>query len=112
MSSSNSSVRIIKWVTENNRPVNIVKDHELHELLTAGRPEIMLPSPDTISHDIKASFNKCQERITTLPCDHPGWVHFSTDAWTLKITGLLSLGLFIWNMKGQCSHFSQYHQGA
>jgi len=82
MSSSNSSARIVKWVTENNRPANIIKDCELRELLTAGHPHIELPSPDTISRDIKASFNKCRERIATLLCDHPGRVHFATDAWT------------------------------
>jgi hypothetical protein len=82
MSSSNSSARIVKWVTENNRPANIIKDRELRELLTAGRPHIELPSPDTISRDIKASFNKCRERIATLLRDHPGRVHFATDAWT------------------------------
>jgi hypothetical protein len=80
--SSNSSTRIVKWVTKNNRLANIVKDRELRELLTAGRPHIKLPSPDTMSHDIKASFNMCRECIATLLHDHPGRLHFATDAWT------------------------------
>src|SRR5882762_572329 len=82
ISLSNSSAHIVKWVTKNNRPANIVKDRELCKLLTVGHPHIELPSPDIISRNIKASFNKCQERIATLLHDHPGRLHFATDAWT------------------------------
>jgi hypothetical protein len=58
--------RIVKWVTENNRPANIVNDRELQELLTAGRPHIKLPSRQTVSRDVNACFRKCRERITQL----------------------------------------------
>jgi hypothetical protein len=77
-----SSARIVKWVTENNRPANIVKDRELRELLCAGRPTLDLPSPNTVARDIQVCFKKCQERVGKLlhVCDE--WIihsRFSTD---------------------------------
>ena len=60
------SAHIVKWVTENNRPISIVEDRELCEILTVGRPTLDILSPDTISHDIKASFSKCRTRVMSL----------------------------------------------
>jgi len=60
------SARLVKWVTENNRPMNIINDRELHKLLTAGRPSIHLPSCYTISRDINAAFEKCRDRVAKL----------------------------------------------
>jgi hypothetical protein len=54
------------WITINNRPLNIINDQGLRGLLTAGRPNAILPSPDTISRDIDAAFEKCQDRIAKL----------------------------------------------
>ena len=91
------SAHIIKWVTESNRPANVMHDRELRELLSAGRPTIDLPSGQTVSRDIKACYSKCQARIDkllqvcytellrcslTLSKDHPGRLHFATDTWT------------------------------
>ena len=78
----NNSAHLVKWITENNRPANIINDRELRELLTAGRPSVDLPSNKTISRDINASFEKCRARITKLLWEHPGRLHFATDAWT------------------------------
>jgi antibiotic biosynthesis monooxygenase (ABM) superfamily enzyme len=50
--------------------------------LTAGQPNINLPSNNTIFRDINASFEKCQDRIAKLLQEHPGHLHFATDAWT------------------------------
>jgi hypothetical protein len=63
---------LVRWITENNRPVNIINDRALRDLLLSGRPNIELPSHFTISRDIRASFEKCQERIGKLlqVCDH------------------------------------------
>jgi hypothetical protein len=78
----NNSAHLVKWITENNRPANIINDRELRDLLTTGWPNIELPSNNTIFRDIKASFEKCQDRITKLLQEHPGRLHFATDAWT------------------------------
>ena len=77
-----SRARLVKWVTENNRPMNIVNDRELEELLTAGRPHIKVPSAATVSRDVKACFKKCCERIGKLLKEHPGRVHIASDAWS------------------------------
>lgn len=62
----NCSVYIINWVTKSNCPMSIVKDQDLCKLHMAGCPNMKIPSPKTISHDIKVSFDKCQECITKL----------------------------------------------
>ena len=69
-------------MTESNRPTNILNDRELRELLKAGRPNVEIPSPSTVSRDIHTSFKKCRNRISKLLKEHPGRVHFATDAWT------------------------------
>jgi hypothetical protein len=73
---------IVKWIAENNRPANILTDRELITLFTAGRPHITVPSPKTITRDVKASFEACREHIGKLLREHPGRLHFGTDAWT------------------------------
>jgi hypothetical protein len=77
-----SSAHIAKWVAESNRPPTIVSDPEFIELLTTGRPHVKVPSPNTVRRDVKAAYTKCRERITRLLRDHPGQLHFATDAWT------------------------------
>ena len=62
----NNSAHLVKWITENNRPANIINDRELRDLLMAGRPTVVLPSNNTISRDITASFEKCRKRIAKL----------------------------------------------
>ncbi|KAJ7488459.1 hypothetical protein B0H11DRAFT_1720432, partial [Mycena galericulata] len=82
------------------RPPNIVNDRGFRTLMTAGRPNLHLPSARTISRDIQASFMKCKATIDKLlqvcSCylrkwyfcalmavqNHPGQLSFATDAWT------------------------------
>ncbi|KAG8214293.1 hypothetical protein J3R82DRAFT_9242 [Butyriboletus roseoflavus] len=51
---TNDEVRaqLVCWIAENNRPINIINDRFLRDLLTAGRPNLVLPSASTISHDL------------------------------------------------------------
>ncbi|KAG1876086.1 hypothetical protein C8R48DRAFT_745625 [Suillus tomentosus] len=51
-------------------------------LLFTGRPNVTLPSNQTISRDINTSFEKCWVHIAKLLQEHPGRIHFGTDAWT------------------------------
>ena len=60
------SACLVKWVTENNRAMNIINDQELHNLLTVGQPSIHLPSHDTISRDINAAYEKCRDQVAKL----------------------------------------------
>ncbi|KAH9933857.1 uncharacterized protein B0H18DRAFT_831270, partial [Fomitopsis serialis] len=57
-------------------------NHSNAELMSTGRPNIEIPSPKTVSRDIKAAFAHCRECIKKILTDHPGRVHFATDAWT------------------------------
>jgi len=75
------SANLVRWLTENNRPTNIINDRALRDLLLAGRPSIDLPSRFTISRDIRLSFLKCQDRISKL-------LQVSSDA-QLTSTGLM-----------------------
>jgi hypothetical protein len=70
------------WVAEDNRPPEIVLDSRLIHMLTAGRPNLTVPSPNTVRRDVKAVYAKCRERIAKLLQDHPGHIHIATDAWT------------------------------
>ena len=40
---------MVKWITESNRPANILTDREFISMLTASRPHITVPSPSTIT---------------------------------------------------------------
>jgi hypothetical protein len=112
----------VRWITENNRPVNVINDRALRELLLSGRPNIELPSHFTISCDIRASFEKCQECIGKIlqVCDHISVnvtrvsiayrnmlaVFILPQTHGLPRTTVHSLrGLSIWNMKVKCYHF-------
>lgn len=44
----NTSAHVVKWMTENNRPINIITDRELIDLLSAGRPNIILSSVGSV----------------------------------------------------------------
>ena len=74
--------RVVKWVTKSHRPAAIIEDPDLVELLTAGHPQMSLPSQSTVARDVATSFEKCQARISKLLQEHPGRLHFATDAWT------------------------------
>ncbi|KIM54008.1 hypothetical protein SCLCIDRAFT_53965, partial [Scleroderma citrinum Foug A] len=65
---TNDDIRanLVRWLTENNCPTNIINNRALCDLLLAGRPSIDLPSCFTISRDICSSFLKCQDRIGKL----------------------------------------------
>jgi hypothetical protein len=76
------SAHIAKWIAESNRPVTITSDPELINLLTTGHPHLKVPSPNTVRRDINAAYLKCRDRVAKLLQDHPGRIHFGTDAWT------------------------------
>ena len=88
------STHIIKWVTESNWPVHIVKDRELCELLISGRPTLKLPSATTVSRDLKTCFEASQQRVAKLlrVRTHPShYDTYSTDSAPRNIMGTLTL---------------------
>lgn len=92
---------IVRWVSENMRPFDIVKDRGFLSLMKTGRPEHYIPSPVTVSRDVKQVFAKCRQRIAKMLQvshefrytmnikklnfiiqEHNGALSFATDAWT------------------------------
>ena len=59
-------VVIVCWVAENMRPFLIVKDRCFHLLMKTGRPEYNIPSPQTVSRDVKNVFVHCRRRIAKI----------------------------------------------
>ena len=45
------------------RPFSIVKDRGFLKLMKTGRPNYYIPSPVTVSRDMKTVFIKCRQRI-------------------------------------------------
>ncbi|KAJ6577977.1 hypothetical protein B0H19DRAFT_883837, partial [Mycena capillaripes] len=74
--------RIVCWITEANRPFKIVHDRQLEDLLTAGRPELKVPSRSTVARDLKAVYERSAERVKKLLMEYDGRLNFATDAWT------------------------------
>ena len=50
--------------------------------MLTGRPTTSIPSKTTVARDVEASFHVARQRITKLLQEHPGKLHFATDAWT------------------------------
>ena len=56
----------MRWVAENMRPFGIVKDRGFQSLMKTGRPRYYIPSPDTVSRDVKKVFVMCRQRIAKM----------------------------------------------
>jgi hypothetical protein len=61
----NDRAHIARWCAESNRPFKVVEDREFKTLMKARRPGTSIPSPLTVSCDVKAAFERCRERIDT-----------------------------------------------
>jgi hypothetical protein len=87
----------VRWVCENARPFNIVSDRSFHSLMKTGRPEYYIPSPSTVSRDVRQVFLRTRNRISKMlnvsdrieiinktyhVQDTEGKLSFATDAWT------------------------------
>ncbi|KAH9849694.1 hypothetical protein C2E23DRAFT_686221, partial [Lenzites betulinus] len=60
----------------------IVKDEGFLSLMKTGRPGYYVPSPSTVSRDIKLVFARTRKRIARLLQEYDGRLSFATDAWT------------------------------
>ena len=60
---------IVRWVAEDLRPFKIVEDRGFHDqkLMKTGRPEYYLPSPSTVSRDVRLVFVNARKRIAKMP---------------------------------------------
>ena len=57
---------IVKWVCESARPFKIVSDRGFHVLMKTGRPQYYIPSPSTVSRDVKTVFARTRSRVAKL----------------------------------------------
>jgi hypothetical protein len=57
---------IMHWVSESKRPFKIVKDHGFQKLMKTGWPEYHIPSPETVSHDVKKVFLHVRKRMAKM----------------------------------------------
>ncbi len=57
---------IVRWVAENKRPYEIVRDRAFLQLMKTGRPEYKIPSPSTVSRDVRRVFARCRARIAKM----------------------------------------------
>lgn len=48
------------------RPFSVVKDRGFQTLMKTGRPGYYIPSPATVSRDVKKVFIKCRQRIAKM----------------------------------------------
>ena len=93
------SIEFVRWVTENNRPFQIVNDRGFQSLMKTGRPECYIPSLETISHDVKSVFIRVRaciakglqvrwvpsyDGLITYPVlkEYDGKLSFATDSWS------------------------------
>jgi hypothetical protein len=50
--------------------------------MKTGRPEYHIPSPSTISQDVKLVFANVRQRIAQMLQTYDGDINFATDGWT------------------------------
>ncbi|KAG2365607.1 hypothetical protein BDR07DRAFT_1449760 [Suillus spraguei] len=65
---------IVHWVSKSLHPSNVIKDHAFQSLMKTGRPEYHIPSPFTVSCDVRLVAKMLQE--------YNGKINFNMDGWT------------------------------
>jgi hypothetical protein len=61
-----SRAEIVRWVAESKRPFKVVSDCGFQSLMKTGRPGYYIPSPVTVSRDVKKVFANARKRITKM----------------------------------------------
>lgn len=89
----------MKWVAQSLRPFSVVQDPSFLTLMKTGRPGYYVPSPSTVSRNVKTVFARTRRRTAQLlrvsrglthtrrsysphRQDYDGKLSFGTDAWT------------------------------
>ncbi|KZV89380.1 hypothetical protein EXIGLDRAFT_618283, partial [Exidia glandulosa HHB12029] len=73
---------IVRWCAKHGRPFKIVKDEEFLILMKTGRPTHYVPSPATVSRDVRQAFVNCRRRVAALLQNYDGKLSFESDCWT------------------------------
>lgn len=86
------------WVSKSLRPFDIVKDRAFQSLMKTGRPEYYIPSPSTVSRDVRQVFVRTRQRVAKMLQvsdfslirkqiiktyqEYDGKINFTTDGWS------------------------------
>ncbi|KIM68757.1 hypothetical protein SCLCIDRAFT_104987, partial [Scleroderma citrinum Foug A] len=70
---------IVRWVSENMRPFEVVNDHSFQSLMMTGRPVYHLPHARTVTHNVR--LYKAHEKRSQHYQNYNGKLNFATDAW-------------------------------
>ena len=90
---------IVCWVSESKRPFSIVKDRGFIKLMKTGWPQYHLPSPRTVSRDVKNVFICVCKRVAKMLQVWCHWVWAETRALTRntqECEGTLSFATDTW----------------
>jgi hypothetical protein len=61
-----SKAEIVRWVAESKRPFEVVANRGFQSLMKTGRPEYYIPSPTTVSRDVKKVFANVRKRMAKM----------------------------------------------
>ncbi|EJF62536.1 hypothetical protein DICSQDRAFT_13360, partial [Dichomitus squalens LYAD-421 SS1] len=64
------------------RPFTTLKDRGFLMIVKCGHPGFYVPSPTTVSRDVKVVFVATRKRLARMLQSYPGRLSFATDAWT------------------------------
>ncbi|TRM64768.1 hypothetical protein BD626DRAFT_378453, partial [Schizophyllum amplum] len=70
------------WMAMNCRPYNLVKDPGYLKLQKTGRPHYYVPSPRTVSRDVKRCFAGTRRRVAKRLQLYEGRLNLACDCWT------------------------------
>ncbi|KAG0699301.1 hypothetical protein DFH29DRAFT_809220 [Suillus ampliporus] len=73
-----TKAELVRWVSESLQLFEIVKDRGFQSLMKTGRPEYYLPSPTTISRDVRLIFARTRQRIAKMLREYEGKINFTT----------------------------------
>jgi hypothetical protein len=73
---------IVCWVAESLHPFETIHDQGFQALMKMGWPEYYLPSPPTVSCDVKLVFTKVRQCVAQMLQKYDGELNFAMDAWT------------------------------
>ena len=57
---------IVRWVSEDLHPFDIISDQGFQYLMKTGRPEYYLPHPKTVSRDVQLVFANARKQIAKM----------------------------------------------
>ncbi|KIK78545.1 hypothetical protein PAXRUDRAFT_40912, partial [Paxillus rubicundulus Ve08.2h10] len=70
-------------VVYSHRQHTHTETRHFQSLMKTGRPEYFIPSPLTVSRDVKLVFARTHQRVAKMLQEHNSMLSFTTDAWTL-----------------------------